>query len=70
MNIRKTSGALRLRLMRLRELHRLNEVLGERLNSIHNLHYYQELMASMRAAIERGQFAEFVAGFHKARAGL
>ncbi len=54
----------------LHHLHRLNEILGARLNSIHNLHYYQELMADMRAAIERGQFAEFVAGFHRARAGL
>ncbi len=52
----------------LHHLHRINEILGARLNSIHNLHYYQELMASMRAAIERGQFAEFVAGFKLARA--
>jgi tRNA-guanine family transglycosylase len=40
------------------------------IRGIHNLHYYQELMADMRAAIERGQFEAFVAGFHKARAGL
>ncbi|MFA6015158.1 MAG: tRNA guanosine(34) transglycosylase Tgt [Gallionellaceae bacterium] len=54
----------------LHHLHRLNEILGARLNSIHNLHYYQELMADMRAAIERNQFAEFVAGFHRARGQL
>jgi queuine tRNA-ribosyltransferase len=54
----------------LHHLHKLNEILGARLNSIHNLHYYQELMADMRAAIERDQFAEFVVGFHRARAGL
>jgi queuine tRNA-ribosyltransferase len=51
----------------LHHLHKINEILGARLNSIHNLHYYQELMADMRKAIERDQFAEFVAGFHQAR---
>ena len=54
----------------LHHLHRLNEILGARLNSIHNLHYYQELMADMRAAIERNQFAEFVETFKRERAGL
>lgn len=54
----------------LHHLHRINEILGARLNSIHNLHYYQELMADMRAAIERGQFSEFQAAFHQARATL
>ena len=42
----------------LHHLHKINEILGARLNSIHNLHYYQELMAQMRKAIERDQFAE------------
>ena len=54
----------------LHHLHKINEILGARLNSIHNLHYYQELMAEMRAAIERDQFAEFVVGFHQARSVL
>jgi queuine tRNA-ribosyltransferase len=35
----------------LHHLHRLNEILGARLNSIHNLHYYQELMSDIRKAI-------------------
>jgi queuine tRNA-ribosyltransferase len=35
-------------------LQKANEILGARLNTIHNLHYYQELMRSLRAAIEGG----------------
>ncbi|OIR15503.1 queuine tRNA-ribosyltransferase [mine drainage metagenome] len=53
----------------LHHLHRLNEILGARLNSIHNLHYYQELMRDIRAAIEAGRYAEFQASFRLARAG-
>jgi queuine tRNA-ribosyltransferase len=53
----------------LHHLHRLGEILGARLNTIHNLHYYQELMQQIRAAIEAGRFAEFQAEFHQARAG-
>ncbi len=54
----------------LHHLHRINEILGARLNTIHNLHYYQELMAGIRAAIAQGRFAEFAAAFRQARAGL
>jgi queuine tRNA-ribosyltransferase len=54
----------------LHHLHRLNEILGARLNSIHNLHYYQELMRDIRKAIEAGRYAEFQAAFRLARAGL
>ncbi|PIX04434.1 MAG: tRNA guanosine(34) transglycosylase Tgt, partial [Gallionellales bacterium CG_4_8_14_3_um_filter_54_18] len=43
----------------LHHLHRLKEILGARLNTIHNLHYYQQLMGEMRAAIEADAFAEF-----------
>jgi len=43
----------------LRHLDRCGEILGARLNTIHNLHYYQSLMARIRAAIEAGTFAEF-----------
>ena len=43
----------------LRHLHRCNEILGARLNTIHNLYYYQRLMARMRAAIEAGTFEAF-----------
>jgi len=40
----------------LKHLHRCNEILGHRLATIHNLHYYQDLMRQMRAAIEAGRF--------------
>jgi queuine tRNA-ribosyltransferase len=53
----------------LHHLHRINEILGARLNTIHNLFYYQTLMAEMRAAIAQGEFAGFVVRFHRARAG-
>ena len=43
----------------LHHLQRANEILGARLNTIHNLFYYQELMREMRAAIEANQFAAF-----------
>ncbi len=47
----------------LRHLDRCNEILGARLNTIHNLHYYLSLMARIRAALEAGQFAGFHAAF-------
>jgi queuine tRNA-ribosyltransferase len=47
----------------LRHLDRCNEILGARLNTIHNLAYYLGLMARIRAAIERGTFASFAAAF-------
>jgi queuine tRNA-ribosyltransferase len=42
----------------LRHLEKCGEMLGPRLCTIHNLHYYQALMAELRAAIEAGTFAE------------
>ena len=42
----------------LHHLQRANEILGARLNTIHNLWYYQELMAELRAAIEAGGLAQ------------
>lgn len=51
----------------LHHLHRLGEILGARLNTIHNLHYYQELMAGMRSAIESGTFSRFVEEFKRQR---
>jgi len=42
-------------------LHRCNEILGARLATLHNLHFYQQLMAGMRAAIEERRFGAFVA---------
>ena len=38
-------------------LQKANEILGARLNTLHNLHYYQELMQTLRVAIEAGTFA-------------
>jgi len=43
----------------LHHLDRCNEILGARLHTIHNLHFYQSLMRRMREAIASGQFAEF-----------
>ncbi len=48
----------------LRHLDRCNEMLGPMLATIHNLHYYQELMAGIRAAIEAGRFEAFVRDFY------
>ena len=52
----------------LRHLDRCGEMLGPMLATIHNLHYYQELMAGLRAAIAAGSLAGFVAAFYAARA--
>ncbi len=51
----------------LHHLQRVNEILGARLNTIHNLHYYQGLMRDLRAAIESGGLAEFVEQFQQDR---
>ena len=45
----------------LHHLQRVNEILGARLNTLHNLHYYQELMQGLRAAIETGKLDDFAA---------
>ncbi len=54
----------------LHHLHKVGEILGARLNTIHNLHYYQVLMQSMRAAIESGSFEAFKLEFAHKRAQL
>ncbi len=48
----------------LRHLYTGRELLSYRLNTIHNLHYYLELMAQMRAAIMAGRFEQWRAGFY------
>lgn len=53
----------------LRHLARCNEILGARLNTIHNLHFYQTLMRNIRAAIEAGQFESFKRSFYAMRKG-
>jgi queuine tRNA-ribosyltransferase len=49
----------------LHHLQRVNEMLGARLNTLHNLHYYQELMRDLRAAIEGRRLADFAAEFER-----
>jgi len=53
----------------LHHLQRVNEMLGARLNTIHNLHYYQGLMAGLRAAIGRGELDDFASRFGAAEVG-
>jgi queuine tRNA-ribosyltransferase len=47
----------------LHHLQKTNEILGARLNTLHNLHYYQALMRGLREAIEQGNL-----GVHAERA--
>ena len=54
----------------LRHLDRCNEILGARLNTIHNLYYYQDLMRQLRAAITESRLRSFVADFYAKRGGL
>ena len=54
----------------LHHLHRIGEILGARLNTIHNLHYYQVLMQGMRAAIEENRFEAFKTEFATKRKTL
>ncbi|MCE1781644.1 tRNA-guanine transglycosylase, partial [Enterobacter hormaechei] len=49
----------------LHHLDRCNEILGARLNTIHNLRYYQRLMAKIRQAIEEGNLEQFVEDFYQ-----
>lgn len=51
----------------LHHLQKANEILGAQLNTIHNLHYYLELMESIRKALSQGEFAQFKALFHTQR---
>lgn len=54
----------------LRHLDRCREMLGARLNTVHNLRYFQRLMARIRAAIETQAFDEFAQSFHARRADM
>jgi len=45
----------------LHHLHRCKEILGARLNTLHNLHYYQTLMRELREAIESGTLSATLA---------
>jgi queuine tRNA-ribosyltransferase len=52
----------------LHHLHRVGEILGAQLNTIHNLHYYLELMSEVRQAIETHSYDAFRQRFHADRA--
>lgn len=52
----------------LHHVFRSQEIISSMLLTWHNLHYYQELMAGMRAAIAEGRFAAWEADFHAGRA--
>lgn len=52
----------------LHHLERCNEILGARLNTIHNLHYYQALMRGLREAIEQQRLQGYVDEFRSMRA--
>ena len=51
----------------LHHLHRVNEMLGSRLNTLHNLHYFQELMGGLRRATGAGRLAEFAQSVRQRR---
>jgi len=51
----------------LHHLHRVNEILGARLNTIHNLYYYLSLMRELRAAIAAGALTAYTAAFQTQR---
>jgi queuine tRNA-ribosyltransferase len=51
----------------LHHLQRANEILGAQLNTIHNIHYYLNLMSEIRTSLENGVFANFVLKFQEDR---
>lgn len=51
----------------LRHLDKCGEILGARLNTIHNLHYYQKLMQQLRDAIAENRLDDWVSEFYAAR---
>ncbi|PCJ25346.1 MAG: tRNA guanosine(34) transglycosylase Tgt [SAR86 cluster bacterium] len=54
----------------LHHLDKCREMLGAQLNTIHNLHYYQQLMTGLREAIEQGGLADFIEQFHRDQQNL
>ena len=51
----------------LHHLDKTGEMLGARLNTLHNLYYYHSLMQGLREAVTRGVLDEFVADFYRKR---
>ncbi len=54
----------------LHHLNRVNEILGARLATIHNLFYYHQLMAELREAIAGGTLSAYVLRFKAERARM
>jgi queuine tRNA-ribosyltransferase len=54
----------------LHHLQKVNEILGARLNTLHNLHYYQWLMRGLRQAVAAGKLGDHAAAFREDRAKL
>lgn len=52
----------------LHHLQKVNEILGARLNTIHNLHYYLNLMKEIREALDQGNFEAWCKKFSEDRA--
>ena len=51
----------------LHHLQKVNEILGARLNTLHNLHYYQTLMRELRGAIAERKLADTIGALREAR---
>ncbi len=51
----------------LHHLDKCHEILGARLNTLHNLYYYQQLMSQLRNAIEQRKLNEFIGDFYEKR---
>ncbi len=52
----------------LHHLDRTGEMLGARLNTIHNVYYYHALLTGLRTAIRAGELPAFIADFYAKRA--
>lgn len=53
----------------LHHLDKCGEILGARLNTIHNLHFYQYLMTNLRQALEQGKLSQFISSFYRSYRG-
>jgi queuine tRNA-ribosyltransferase len=51
----------------LHHMQKVNEILGARLNTLHNLHFYLTLMRELRQAIAQGRLREYAAGLRGQR---
>jgi queuine tRNA-ribosyltransferase len=51
----------------LHHLDRCKEILGARLNTLHNLHYYQQLLKGLRDAVRGGRLASYIAAYEAVR---